>query len=105
MNVNHQNLIFFKVFFIEPMSLSFNFFCSINTGCLNFDFLIVNAPHFISFTLIFIFVQQVEAGEEEYREEYHKLLLKYRALRFLHRYKVILMSLLMWASNGRMNTF
>jgi len=47
----------------------------------------------IYFALLFIFVQQVEAKEEEDREaKYIKQLLEYRTFRFLHKYKVILFS-------------
>ena len=65
----------------------------------------VNAPIFFSFTLLFIFVQQVKAEEKKIEKQNISNLLEYRTFRLLHMYKVILMSLLMWISTQKMNTF
>jgi len=56
--------------FIEPMSLSFILFSSINTGCIKSNCLIVNVPHFYLFysCFSFIFIQQVKVEKKEDKE-------------------------------------
>jgi len=78
-----------------------------NTYYINSNCLIVNVSHFyISFTLLFIFVQQVEAEKEEDTEvEYSKILLEYETFRYFAQVQSHLDITVDMNMDERMNTF